>query len=74
LNSQQEREIYSLNNRNKILEENLEKAQDEIERLKQGESKEDEIRKEYEAAQRKISLLEAELENSDKALRETTQK
>lgn len=73
-NSLQEREIYSLNNRNKQLEENLEKAQSEIERLKQGEGKEDDIRKEHEAALRKISLLETELENSDKALRETTQK
>lgn len=74
LHSQQEREVYSLNNRNKQLEEKLEQAQEEIERLKETGSKEDDLRKENEAAQRKITLLEAELENSDKALRETTQK
>lgn len=72
--SQQEREVVSLNNRNKQLEEKLEKAQEEIERLKEGQYKEDELRKENEAALRKISLLETELENSDKSLRETTQK
>lgn len=63
-----------MNNRNKQLEEKLEKAQEEIERLKEGQYKEDELRKENEAALRKISLLETELENSDKSLRETTQK
>lgn len=66
--------MVSLNNRNKQLEEKLEKAQEEIERLKEGQYKEDELRKENEAALRKISLLETELENSDKSLRETTQK
>lgn len=72
--SKQEREITSLNNQIKFLEDRLEKTQQDVERLKVSEGKEEDQRKETEAAQRKVSLLETELENSDKALHEATQK
>lgn len=70
----QEHEIISLTVRNKHLEEDLETAQEKIKQLKALEEDEDGLKKENDAAQRKISLLEAELETSEKTIRETTKK
>lgn len=70
--TQQEREIVSLNNRNKQLEEELETAQEALKDLKQDDN--EDVKKELENALRKISMLEQELEDSDKSLKETTSK
>lgn len=72
--TQQEREIVSLTNRNKQLEEDVEVAQEQIKELKGTESEDNDYKKELENALRKISLLEQELEDSDKSLKETTSK
>ncbi|ORX53608.1 hypothetical protein DM01DRAFT_1322582 [Hesseltinella vesiculosa] len=69
---QQEHEIISLNNKNRHLEEDLEKAQGKIEQLKTLESEDDDLKKANDAAQRRITLLEQELEESDKSLKDTT--
>ncbi|KAI7881677.1 hypothetical protein K492DRAFT_236498 [Lichtheimia hyalospora FSU 10163] len=69
---QRDHEIISLNNQNKYLAEDLEKAQDKITQLKSLENEDDDLKKENDAAQRKITLLEEELESSDKSLREAT--
>ncbi|KAI8990262.1 X-domain of DnaJ-containing-domain-containing protein [Pilobolus umbonatus] len=68
----QEHEISSLTNQNKFLEEKLEEATLKVDSLKVLEEEEESLRKENDAAHRKITLLEHELENSEKALRETT--
>lgn len=71
---QQEHEIVSLSNRNKHLTDDLETALEKIEQLKALEEDGDGLKKENDSAQRRINLLEQELENSDKSLRETTAK
>lgn len=70
----QEHEIIALSNQTKHLEQDLEVAQEKIIQLKTLEQDEDDLKKENDAAQRKISLLEQELENSEKTVRETTKK
>lgn len=70
----QEHDIISLANQNKHLEEDLEKAHEKIQQLKSLEQDEDDLKKEKDAAQRKITLLEEELEKSEKSLREATKK
>lgn len=70
----QEHDIISLSNQNKHLEEDLELAQEKIKQLKSLEDGEDDLKKENDAAQRKITLLEQELENSELTIRETTKK
>ena len=70
----QEHDIISLSNQNKHLEEDLELAQEKILQLKSLEDGEDDLKKENDAAQRKITLLEQELENSELTIRETTKK
>lgn len=72
--TQQEREIVSLNNKNKQLEEDLETAYETIKDLKGNEAEDNDYKKEHEGSMRKIALLEEELEESDKALKETTSK
>ncbi|EIE88611.1 hypothetical protein RO3G_13322 [Rhizopus delemar RA 99-880] len=69
---QQEHEIIALTNQNKHLEEDLHTAQEKIESLKAIEEEDDDLKKENDAAQRKITLLEQELEKSEKAVREAT--
>lgn len=71
---QQEHEIVSLSNQNKHLTDDLETALEKIEQLKALEEDGDGLKKENDSAQRRINLLEQELENSDKSLRETTAK
>ncbi|KAG1313800.1 hypothetical protein G6F62_014035 [Rhizopus arrhizus] len=71
---QQEHEIIALTNQNKHLEEDLHTAQEKIESLKAIEEEDDDLKKENDAAQRKITLLEQELEKSEKAVREATKK
>jgi tropomyosin len=71
---QQEHEIVSLSNKNKHLTDDLETALDKIQQLKALEEDGDGLKKENDSAQRRINLLEQELENSDKSLRETTAK
>lgn len=56
------------------MEQDLETAQEKIIQLKALEEGEDNRKKENDAAQRKITLLEQELENSEKTVRETTKK
>ncbi|KAL9550512.1 hypothetical protein PS6_005504 [Mucor atramentarius] len=68
----QEHDIISLTNQNKHLEEDLELAQEKIKQLKTLEDDGDDLKKENDAAQRKITLLEQELENSELTIRETT--
>lgn len=70
----QEHEIISLSNQNKHLQEDLELAHQKIEQLKALEEEDDDLKKENDAAQRKITLLEQELEKSEKAVREATKK
>lgn len=72
--TQQEREIVSLTNKNKRLEEDLETAQDTISELKGNSAEGDDYKKELENAMRKLNLIEQELEDSDKSLKETTSK
>jgi tropomyosin len=73
-NMNYEHDIISLTNQNKHLEHDLELAQEKIIQLKTIEEDEDDLKKENDAAQRKITLLEEELENSEKLYREATQK
>lgn len=73
-NMAQEHEIISLTVQTKHLEQDLETAQEKIKQLKALEEDEDGLKKENDAAQRKISLLEQELESSEKTVRETTKK
>ncbi|KAI8640358.1 tropomyosin [Parasitella parasitica] len=72
--TQQEREIISLNNKNKQLEEDLDTAHDTIKSLRDNETEDSDHKKHHENSLRKITLLEEELEESDKALKETTKK
>ncbi|KAI8062490.1 tropomyosin [Gongronella butleri] len=67
-----EHEIVSLNNKVNFLEEQLEKAEKKMEMLQSAEAKGDDISKENDAAQRRIMLLEQELEQSEKSLKEMT--
>ncbi|KAI9028942.1 X-domain of DnaJ-containing-domain-containing protein [Phycomyces nitens] len=69
---EQEHQLISLNTKNVQMEEELEGAQEKIKQLKALEDEDGDLKKENDAAQRKITLLEQELENSDKSLRETT--
>ena len=52
----------------------MELAQEKIKQLKSLEDDGDDLKKENDAAQRKITLLEQELENSELTIRETTKK
>jgi tropomyosin len=61
-----------LNNRNKQLEEELELAQDSLKDLKTEDN--EDVKKDLENALRKITMLEQELEDSDKSLKDTTSK
>lgn len=72
--TQQEREIVSLTNKNKHLEEELEFAQDKIKEYKDNETEGNDYKRDLEDALRRISLLQTELEDSDKSLKETTTK
>ncbi|KAL0094848.1 tropomyosin [Phycomyces blakesleeanus] len=67
-----EHEIVSLTNKNRNLEVELNETLEKMKALKGLEEDDDLLKKEKETAQRKINLLEQELENSDKSLRETT--
>lgn len=71
---QQEHEIIALTNQNKHFEEDLLTAQEKMASLKALEEEDDDLKKENDAAQRKITLLEQELEKSEKAVREATKK
>lgn len=72
--TQQEREIVSLSNKNKQLEEEVEIAHEKITEYKGSEAEGSDYKKDLEDALRRISLLETELEDSDKSLKETTTK
>ena len=72
--TQQEREIVSLTNKNRKLEEDLETAQDTIKELKGNEAEDNDVKKEHEASLRKISMLEQDLEEADRSLKEATSK
>lgn len=66
--------MNSLVNKNQQLEHELERAEEKIKELKALEDDEDDWRKDQDAAQRKIILLEQELEKSELAVRDTTKK
>lgn len=66
--------MNSLLNKNQQLEHELERAEEKIKDLKALEDDEDDWRKDQDAAQRKIILLEQELEKSELAVRDTTKK
>lgn len=72
--TEHEREIVSLTNKNRQLEEEVEVAHEQIKELKGTEAEDHDYKKELENALRKISILEQELEDSDKSLKETTSK
>lgn len=61
-----------MTNRNKQLEEDLEAAQESLAALKKDDN--EDVKKDLENALRKIAMLEQELEDSDKSLKETTSK
>ncbi|CAO3626005.1 unnamed protein product [Mucor hiemalis] len=67
-----EHQVSSLKTQNQHLEEKLETAEQRIEELKAIEQNEDNWHKDKEASQRKITLLEQELEKSELTVRETT--
>lgn len=69
-----EHQVSSLKTQNQHLEEKLETAEQRIEELKAIEQNEDDWHKDKEASQRKITLLEQELEKSELTVRETTKK
>lgn len=72
--TQQEREVVSLTNKNKHLEEELEFAHEKIKEYKDSETEGNDYKRDLEDALRRISLLQTELEDSDKSLKETTTK
>jgi tropomyosin len=72
--TQNEREIVSLTNKNRQLEEELEAAQEKITEFKGTEAEDADHKKDSESAQRKVSMLEQELEEADVSLRDMTKK
>jgi tropomyosin len=61
-----------LTNKNKQLEEENEDCHEKIKELKGNEDEGNDYKKDLENAMRKLNLLEQELEDSDKSLKETT--
>ncbi|OLL24765.1 Tropomyosin [Neolecta irregularis DAH-3] len=71
---QKEQEIQSLTHRNSLLEAEVEKLEQRVQDSKLAADDGDGQRNAAENLQRKVALLEEELEQNDKNLRETTEK
>ncbi|KAJ5558732.1 Tropomyosin [Penicillium sp. DV-2018c] len=73
-NLSKEQEITSLNHRNSLLEEEVEKAEAALKEAKEAASQSLQHDTQNEALQRRVQLLEEEAEENDRALRETNEK
>lgn len=73
-NLSKEQEITSLNHRNQLLEEEVEKAEAALKEAKDAASQSLQHDTQNEALQRRVQLLEEEAEENDKTLRETNEK
>lgn len=73
-NLSKEQEITSLNHRNQLLEEEVEKAETALKEAKDAASQSLQHDTQNEALQRRVQLLEEEAEENDKTLRETNEK
>lgn len=73
-NLSKEQEITSLNHRNQILEEEVEKVEAALKEAKDAASQSLQHDTQNEALQRRVQLLEEEAEENDKTLRETNEK
>jgi tropomyosin len=73
-NLSKEQEITSLNHRNSLLEEEVEKAESALKEAKDAASQSLQHDTQNEALQRRVQLLEEEAEENDKTLRETNEK
>jgi tropomyosin len=73
-NLSKEQEITSLNHRNQLLEEEVEKAESALKEAKDAASQSLQHDTQNEALQRRVQLLEEEAEENDKTLRETNEK
>ena len=71
---QKEQEIASLSHKNSLLEVNLEKAEGKLHEHKSASEEHQSSRDTADGLQRKIALLEEELDAAEKNLRETTEK
>lgn len=73
-NLAKEQEITSLQHKNRVLEDDVEKFDNTIKDLKKSAAEGDERGTQNESLQRKVQLLEEEAEAADRALRETNEK
>lgn len=73
-NLSKEQEITSLNHRNQLLEDEVEKAETALKEAKEAASQSLQHDTQNEALQRRVQLLEEEAEENDKTLRETNEK
>lgn len=69
-----EQEITSLNHRNQLLEEEVEKLESSVKDAKDAANQSAQHDTQNEALQRRVQLLEEEAEENDKTLRETNEK
>ncbi|KAJ5683074.1 hypothetical protein N7462_006239 [Penicillium macrosclerotiorum] len=73
-NLSKEQEITSLNHRNQLLEEEVEKAETSLKEAKDAANQSAQHDTQNEALQRRVQLLEEEAEENDRTLRETNEK
>lgn len=73
-NLSKEQEITSLNHRNQLLEEEVEKLESSVKEAKDAANQSAQHDTQNEALQRRVQLLEEEAEENDKTLRETNEK
>jgi tropomyosin len=73
-NLSKEQEITSLNHRNQLLEEEVEKLESSVKDAKDAANQSAQHDTQNEALQRRVQLLEEEAEENDKTLRETNEK
>lgn len=73
-NLSKEQEITSLNHRNQLLEEEVEKLEASVKDAKDAANQSAQHDTQNEALQRRVQLLEEEAEENDKTLRETNEK
>lgn len=73
-NLSKEQEITSLNHRNQLLEEEVEKLESSVKEAKDAANSSAQHDTQNEALQRRVQLLEQEAEDNEKSLRETNEK
>jgi tropomyosin len=73
-NLSKEQEITSLNHRNQLLEEEVEKLESSVKEAKSAADQSAQHDTQNEALQRRVQLLEEEAEENDRTLRETNEK